>query len=225
MRKLIIFGTGKIGQVVTHHFKTDSDYEVVGFTTDPDFVPPSGKYDGLPVVPFNAVEKHFTPQDHALFVAVGYQQMNRIRAARLEEARAKGYATASYVSSHNKYHKPEQFGVNCFVMSGEPLQPHCKIGDNCFIWANAVVGHHAQVADDCWITSGAVIGGNSRIGRGCFLGLNATVGHEISIGDYSLIGAGARVMKDAPAESVYIPSETPRFRLTSSQFIRMGTLQ
>jgi sugar O-acyltransferase (sialic acid O-acetyltransferase NeuD family) len=225
MARLVIFGVGNIGQVVYHHFATDSDYDVVGFTTDRAYVPEGGEYVGLPVVPFDEIETHFVPQAHALFVAIGYQKMNHIRAERLAQTKRKGYGTVTYVSSQNRHLLKEQVGENCFVMSGEPLQPHAKLGDDCFLWTNALVGHHSVIGDHCWIASGATIGGRTRVGGNCFIGLGATIGHQISIGASSLIGAGALVTKGAPDESVYIAAETPRFRLSSSQFLKMDTMK
>lgn len=224
-KKLIIFGIGKIGQVVHHHFKTDSDFEVVGFTTDKDYIPQSGSYEGLPVVDFASIEKNFAPKDHTLFVATGYQQMNDLRAQKLAASKQKGYATTSYVSSQNKHFLPSQLGENCFVMSGEPLQPHAKIGNNCFIWTNALIGHHAQIGDHCWVTSNVTIGGNSRIGGNAFLGLGATIGHEITLGKKCFIGAGALITKSCDDESVFIAADTPKFRLTSSQFFKMTNMK
>ncbi len=225
MPKLIIFGTGKIGQVAYHHFKTDSAFEIVAFATDRIYLPESGECEGLPVYAFEDIETHLAPADHTMFVAVGYQQMNGLRAERFTQAKEKGYATTSYVSSQNKHLTRDQLGENCFVMSGEPLQPKAKIGDNCFIWTNALVGHHSTVGDHCWITSGVVIGGNTTIGDSCFLGLGATVGHEISVGERCMIGAGALLIKDVQKEGVYIAEQTSRFRLDSSQFLKMTVMK
>lgn len=225
MPKLVLFGIGKIGQVVHHHFATDSEYDIAGFVTDREYVPESGSYEGLPVVAFEDCEKHFAPSTHAMFVGIGYHDMNQLRATRLEQAKAKGYATATYISSQNKHLKREQVGENCFIMSGEPLQPKTCVGDNSFVWTNALIGHHTQVGKHCWVISGVTIGGNTRIGDYCFLGLGATIGHEISIGACSFIGAGALVTKDAPDESVFIAADTPPFRLTSSQFMKMTTMK
>lgn len=224
-KKLVVFGIGKIGQVVYHHFATDSDYDVAAFTLDKSYVSADGKYDGLPVVAFEDIEKHYSPKDHDMFVAIGYHQLNQLRADRCAAAKQKGYHLATYISSQNKHHLPGQIGENCFVMSGEPLQPHVKIGDDTFIWTNALVGHHSTVGSHCWVTSGVVIGGNSCIGDYCFMGLGSTVGHEVTVGEKSLIGAGALITKDTPEGSVYIQAETPRFRLTSQQFLRMNTLK
>lgn len=224
MRKLVIFGIGKIGQVAYPHFRDDSDYQVVGFTADKAYLPQGGAYDGLPVIAFDEVEEYFPPQSHDLFIAIGYHDLNRVRAARCAAAKGKGYRLASYISSANRHVQKNQLGENCFVMAGEPIQPQAHIGNGCFLWTNALVGHHSRVGDYCWITSGAVIGGNSRIGSHCFLGLGSTIGHEISIGSYSIIGAGAVVVKASPEKSVYIAAETPRFRLNSEQFIKMTAL-
>ena len=225
MNKLVIFGIGKIGQVVHHHFATDSEYEVVGFTTDRAYMPKNAMHEGLPVVAFEEVEKHFPPREHALFVAIGYQQLNGLRAERFAQAKAKGFGMASYISSRNTHATRAQIGENCFVMAGEPLQPKAIIGDNCFIWTGAMIGHHSRIGNHCWITSGATIGGNSALGDSCFVGLGATIGHEISIGERSLIGAGALITKDAPAESVYIAPETERFRLNSEQFLKITKIK
>lgn len=225
MRKLVQFGIGKIGQVVSHHFSTDSDYQLAAYAVDPAFVPADGQFGDLPVVGFDEVERRFPPSQHDMFIAVGYQQLNRLRAARYDEARRKGYRLATYISSQNKHVLREQVGENCFVMSGEPLQPHARIGDNCFVWTNALIGHHSIVGDHGWITSGVVIGGNCRMGDYCFLGLGATIGHEVNVGSHCLIGAGALIAKDAPDHSVYIEAETPRYRLTSEQFLKMNTLK
>ncbi len=224
-RKLVLFGIGKIGQVVYQHFATDSEYDVVAFTLDRAYLPADKQFDGLPVVAFEEIEQHYSPREHDIFVAIGYHQLNQIRADRYMAAKQKGYRLATYISSQNKHCLREQIGENCFVMSGEPLQPHTKIGDDTFLWTNALVGHHSIVGSHCWVTSGVVIGGNCRIGDYCFMGLGSTVGHEVAVGGKSLIGAGALVTKDAPENSVYIQPETPRFRLTSQQFLRMNTLK
>ncbi|MDX1975386.1 MAG: acetyltransferase [Rickettsiales bacterium] len=225
MAKLLIFGIGKIGQVAHYHFTHDSEYEVAGFVTDRNFVPEGGLYEGLPVVAFEEVENHFSPTTYTMFVAIGYQQMNQLRADRLREAKAKGYKTTRYISSQNNHMHADQVGENSFVMSGNPIQPHAAIGANCFVWTNAIIGHHSHVADHCWITSGVVIGGNSRIGENCFLGLGSTIGHEVNVGARCLVGAGALITKDVADDGVYIAEETPRFRLTSQQFLRMTKMK
>ncbi|MGE0753998.1 MAG: acetyltransferase [Alphaproteobacteria bacterium] len=225
MTKLVIFGIGKIGQVALHHFRHDSGYQVAGFVVDKQYVTEARQYDGLPLVDFAEAEKHFDPAEHHMFVAVGYHGLNQMRRQRCEQARAKGYRLANYISSDNKHISNAMLGDNNFIMSGEPLQPKTRIGSGCFIWTNALVGHHSQLGDYCWVTSGVVIGGNCRIGDHCFLGLNATIGHEVTVGKDCLIGAGALISKDAQEGGVYIAAETARFRLTSQQFLKMNTLQ
>ena len=51
MKKLIIFGTGELAQIVHYFFKHDSDYCPVAFTVDGAYLE-EANYEGLPVVAF-----------------------------------------------------------------------------------------------------------------------------------------------------------------------------
>ena len=57
MRKpLVIFGSGDIAQLAHYYFNTDSNYEVVAFTVDANYIKES-EFCGLPVVVFEDVAK------------------------------------------------------------------------------------------------------------------------------------------------------------------------
>lgn len=208
MKKLVIFGCGDIGQLAHFYFSTDSDYQVVGFTVDAAFLP-SGGFCGLPAVPFETVEAAFPPADHAFFVAVSYNQLNALRAAKAEAARAKGYALASYISSRATVLTREPIGENCFLLEDNTVQPFVKIGRHVTLWSGNHIGHHSEIADDCFITSHVVISGGVKVGRGCFIGVNATLRDHIVLGERCVVGAGAAIMADAAAESVFktLPAE------------------
>jgi hypothetical protein len=45
----------------------------------------------LPLVPFEEAARRYPPDDHQMFIAVSYAQMNRLRAERYAQARALGY--------------------------------------------------------------------------------------------------------------------------------------
>jgi hypothetical protein len=98
MKRLVIFGAGQIGQVAHYYFTEDSDYEVAAFTTDASFIDEPQAL-GLPVLPFEDIEKHFPPDDCDLFVAMGYRKLNSLREEKVAVARAKGFAIAHYISS------------------------------------------------------------------------------------------------------------------------------
>ena len=58
-----------------------------------------------------------------MFVAVGYQDLNKFRARKYEEAKAKGYELISYVSSRASNFGGVEIGDNCFVLEFAAIQP------------------------------------------------------------------------------------------------------
>ena len=223
MTKIVLFGIGKIADVVFSFLADDPRVSVAGFTCDRSYRTSETLY-GLPVAAFDEVESIFDPSAHAMIIAIGYHDLNRIRAARCDEARAKGYRLTSWVSAAAHVPSSCRIGENCLVMPGAALQPHAAIGDDVFVWNNAVVGHHASVEPHCWIASNATISSDVTMKSFCFVGVNAAIGHNLTVGTANLIGAGCIITRDTPPSSVYIGAETPRYRLDSDRFMRIARM-
>ena len=62
--KLVVFGAGGIGELAHYYFTNDSRYEVVGFTADGDRIT-DATFNGLPVVPFETVERDYPSDRYA----------------------------------------------------------------------------------------------------------------------------------------------------------------
>ncbi|MEO7799361.1 MAG: acetyltransferase [Opitutaceae bacterium] len=209
MKPLVIFGCGDIGQLAHFYFTSDTQRSLAGFTVDAAFRT-TENFCGLPVVPFEEVTERFPPSTHDLFVAVSYNQLNRLRANKAAEARSKGYTLASYCSSHATVLTREPIGENCFILEDNTVQPFVKIGRNVTLWSGNHIGHHSTIEDDCFIASHVVISGGVRIGPRCFIGVNATLRDHITVGESSVIGAGAIILEDVPPHSVYKAAGTDR---------------
>src|SRR5712671_4737222 len=188
MTNIVIFGAGKIAEVVHALLSHDLRYSVAGFTCDRAFMT-GGQKLGLPVAAFEEIESRFPPADFAMIVAIGYQDINTVRADRCRQARHKGYRLASWVSPRAHVPKGCAIGANCIVMDGASLQPQARLGDNVFVWNGAVVGHHATIGDHCWLASNCTISSTAVVEPFSFLGVNAAIGHGITIGARSIIGA------------------------------------
>lgn len=225
MKPLIIFGLGKISDVAYHHIVRDGGYEVVAFTCDAEWLQASPLKDsmhlGHPVLPFETIERSYPPESVSMFVAMGYHDLNTVRARKCQEAKAKGYSLISYVSPKADYGPWLDIGENCLILDGVGIQPCVKIGNNVSLWNNTLVGHHSVIHDDCWVAAGATLGGGITLGERCFVGLNATIGGESTIGADSFMGAATLVLKNAPAKSVFVAPATEKFRLESDAFLRM----
>ena len=214
-KKLIIFGSGEIAQLAEYYFRTDSDYEIVAFTVDREFVT-DAVFCGLPVVPFDEVEKRFPPDKNALFVALSYSKLNLVRKEKYLAAKLKGYQIASYLSSRATILNDGQIGENCFVFEDNTIQPFVKIGNNVTLWSGNHIGHHSVIKDHTFIASHVVVSGGVEIGEQCFIGVNATLRDHIKIGDRCVVGAGALILADLPPEGLYIGKATERSGLPST---------
>lgn len=225
MKRLIVFGIGKIADVVYHHLVRDHAYQVVAFTCDADWLnlrtDPRGMHLGCPVLPFENIERHFPPESVAMFIAIGYHELNTVRERKCREAQAKGYTLISYISPRADHGPWLDVGINCLILDGVGIQPGVKIGNNVFLWNNVLIGHHSTVGDHCWVAAGATLGGLVDLGERSFVGLNATITGELVVGPDCFLGAGTLIVKSALPRSVFIAPSTSKFRLESDVFLRM----
>ena len=214
MKNLVIFGAAQISEVLGFYFDNDSDYDVVGYTVDREFLN-NDTFQGRPLVAFEDIADYFPPSDHDLFIALSYQKMNQVRAAKYFEANEKGYTLARYISTKATTWDGLVIGENSFIMEDNTIQPFADIGNNTILWSGNHIGHHSTIGDHCFISSHVVVSGNVIMGERCFLGVNATLRNNITLGEATLVGAGATVLSDTEAGSVYAAKEAELKRVKS----------
>jgi len=203
MKKLIIFGKGPIAQIAKDYFTDDSNYEVVAFTLDKNFIL-ENNYEGLPLVSFDDIEKDYPPKNFEMFIALSYTEMNRLRERKYYEAKNKNYKLATYVSSKCSYLSKNSCGDNCFIFEDNTIQPYAEIGNNVFLWSGNHIGHHSSIMDHNFISSHVVISGQCKIESNCFLGVNSSIAHGIKVAKETLVGAGTTINKNTTAKGVYV---------------------
>ena len=220
MKPIVLFGTGKIAEVILYFFTHHSDRQVVACTVDRDYSP-GPEWQGMPVVPFDEIARSHPPETYEMFVALGYQDMNALRAEKCAEARHLGYTLASYIHPDSGIPTDCVYGDNCFIMNQVHIHPKVKLGNNVFVWSGALIGHHSTIGNNCWLTSCSNISGVVEVGANCFFAVNSTVGNSVRIGENCFIGANALVTKCADDGQVLIEERTKPHRLNSQQFLRM----
>lgn len=220
MKKVIIFGTGDIGQLAHFYFTHDSPYEIAAFTADRNFIT-ENKLLGLPVIPFEEIEQTYPPNEFNMFIALSYRNINKLRAEKYDDAKRKGYQLVSYVSTKSVYWGDTEIGENCFIFENQTIQPFVKIGNNVTMWSGNHIGHHSVIGDHCFIASHVVISGHVTIGPYCFLGVNSAIRDGITIAPECVIGAGALILKDTVAKGVYRGKTTKLYSDDSSKLKRI----
>lgn len=212
-KKLIIVGDSAFAEIAYEYFTYDSDYEVVAFSVEQPYLKKETLFD-LPIVAFETLEQHYAPADHAVFVAATYTQFNRLRTRLANEAKAKGYALASYISSRAFVWRNVTVGEHCFIFEDNTVQPFVTIGNNCVLWSGNHIGHHSHVRDNCFISSHVVISGFCEIGENCFLGVNATLANNVTVGRDNWVAPNICLLKNTPPNSLYkavktVPADIP----------------
>ncbi len=209
MSKLILVGDRVFAEIAHEYFTHDSEYEVVAFAVEREHLR-GDTFRGLPLVPFETLADAFDPAEHSVHVAITYLHFNRVRARLAAEARAKGFALASYVSSRAFVWRNVELGEHCFVFEDNTVQPFARIGRNVVLWSGNHVGHHSRIGDNCFVSSHVVISGGVDVGDNSFLGVNATIVNDVSIGHDCWIGPSVTVTRDVEPDSFLTPPRSTR---------------
>jgi len=88
-RKVVLYGNRQMATFAQAVLTHDSPYEVVAFTVDDALITETTLL-GLPVVPFENVERLYPPEDHSAHIAVGFRRVNGVRAGKLHQAALDG---------------------------------------------------------------------------------------------------------------------------------------
>lgn len=215
MAKVIIFGIGQIAEIAHFYLTNDSEHEVVAFTVDKDFLN-GDSFHNLPIVAYEDMIEKYPPNEYKMFIPISYKKVNKLRAEKFADVKAKGYECISYISSKATYYNTP-IGENCFIFENNVIQPFTKIGDNCILWSGNHIGHHTTIEDHCFLASHVVVSGNVVIGESSFLGVNCTIADNVSIGKSNVIGSGAIIFKNTDDNSVYSPAETEKSKVPSNR--------
>ncbi len=117
------------------------------------------------------------------------------------------------------------------IMSGATIGEHCILGQNVYVAATAIIGNNVKIQNNVSLYDGVLCEDDVFIGpsvvftnvlnprsfierkneykktiikKGATIGANATVLCGITIGAYAMIGAGAVVVKDVEAYSLFV---------------------
>ena len=213
-QKLVIIGDGETAQLACEYFTHDSDLTVAGFAVEKRFKKVESLY-GLPVVPLEALEERFRPEDHSAFVAVSYTQLNRVRTRLYEHIKGRGYSFASYVSSRAFVWRTARIGENCFILENNVIQHGVMIEDNVYLWSGNHIGHQTVIHRNTYVASHVVISGFCEIGANSFIGVNSAFNDKVTVGEDCIIGAGAMVIKNTEPGKVYVGNPAKPLSRTS----------
>lgn len=203
LNNIIIYGNGSVACATYYMFLYDSSYNVSAFTVDREFIKEDHLFD-LPVLPFEGIEKVYSPEEYGLHIAVGHVRVNKVRAQKYYQAKELGYQLVSFVSSKAVTWPGLVHGENCKIGTNATINPFAQLGNNVRVGSGSNVGHHSVIKDHVSLASSVTIAGNVTVEPYCLIGANATIRDRITIAAETVIGAGAVILQDTNPREVYL---------------------
>ena len=219
-KKLVIVGAGETGEIAYEYFTHDSEYEVVAFSVESQYLNADNLFD-LPIISFENLENLYDANSYEVFVAISYTKLNRVRTNLYQQAKQKGFKLATYISSKAFVWHDAEIGENCFIFENNVIQYKVKIGNNVTLWSGNHIGHRSVVRDNCFISSHVVISGYCEIEENCFFGVNSCLADHIRVDKDNVIGAGAVVTRNTEYGRIYTGNPAQPSKVSSFKFFKI----
>lgn len=198
--KLVIFGADIMAKMVHFYFSRDSNYEVVAFTVDQEYIKEE-IFLGLPVLPFENIEREYPPDKFKMFIAIGPSKMNVNRETKYKNAKEKGYHLANYISPNSIC--DSVISENVFIGDFAVINPFCNIGNNNIFYEFSYIGNDVKIGDNCYFAPKSSVGTLAEIKDNSIIGIGAIINTKVIINDKTLVGASCFISKDTKASGVY----------------------
>ena len=217
---LVLFGAGKMADVMTVYLDHFSDYNIVAYAVDREFYSPGAMHNDRPIVPWEDLEQFHKPGEVKLMGPVSYRHMNQFRRDKYYDGKARGYEYGSFI--HPAAHvMTDKIGDHVIIMEQNVIQPFVEIGNNVVIWSDSHLGHHTKVGDHCFMSAYVGVSGCVTIGEECFLAGQTGVANDITIGDRCALLNHAPVKTNLPDDTVMVGPEGEIKRYPSGRIQRL----
>jgi sugar O-acyltransferase (sialic acid O-acetyltransferase NeuD family) len=218
-QKIVLAGNAITAEILLAYLQLDPRYEIAGFTVDDEFVAKTGAAVS-PVVGLSEIVRAFSPVNHRVIMALGYNDLNRTREAMFSRLKARGYRLETYIHPDARVYTDNPLGEGSVVLPSAVIEPGAQLGSNTMVWSNVTLAHHSSVADNCWVAAGTVVSGNAKVLHNTFLGVGCTIVNAVTVGEFNIVGAGALVSRNTKAHSVYLARSAEPFRYSSENYIK-----
>lgn len=220
MPNVVIFGSGRGADTAYRYLSRDSPHTICAFAVESRFLK-ERSFHGLPVVEYESIRERFPPEAYEMFVPLGFQRMNGLRAEKYLDAKAKGYRCVSYVNSQHYSLEGIVVGENCFILDNQIFNLDVTIGNNVVIWSGNHLGDRTVIGDHVWISSHVTLSGDVTVGDYCFLGVNSCVSNNVTLGARTFVGANVLISQGTQEGSVHVAPPAKQVPVSSDKFLAM----
>ena len=218
-QRIVMAGNAITAQIMAGYLAADPRYEMAAFTVDDAYVD-GGRVTSPATVPISGLLRAHPPASCRIVMAIGYDNLNRVRESVFNRLKEMGYAIETYVHPHAHVHTQVPLGEGCVVLPGAVIEPHAVLGANAMVWSNVTLAHHSSVGEHCWLAAGTVISGQAKVSRNSFVGVNATIVNDVTVGEFNVIGAAALISKDTKPNTVHLARSAEPFRFSADEYVQ-----
>ena len=153
MKSVVIVGTGDFADLVYDTIVNDMNLSVVGYLVDSKYIQ-ENSYRGLPVRPFEEVEKYFSSEEYAMVIGFVGGKMYSQRYEKYKILKSKGYEMLNVVHSSAQISKDSIIGDGNIFLQYTIVAMGTKIG-NCNVFTpKSYVCHHVKVGNANYFAPG-----------------------------------------------------------------------
>ena len=189
--KCLIVGNSVYAAMLNDYLRNDGRYEVAGFTVEKEYIG-NGMFERLKVIPYEAIDEEFNPNEYRLMLGVGYSEMNDIKEHLFKIYHKKGYLFETYIHPSAVIPADLKMGEGNIFFEGVIVQRGSVIGDGNVFFSRTLIAHGCNIGNFNSF-SFASLAGNVTVKNKCFMGMGAIVGEQVTIEDRVFIGANAYV--------------------------------
>lgn len=206
MKDIVIFGDNDFGRMLKYYLEIDDNRRIVAFTVDKKYWSRE-QFCGLKVIPFEEIDKYYSPEKYEILIAIGNSKMNQVREDVFGRIKEKGYTVASYIHSSCSVHTKE-IGEGNIMLENCIVYPFSKIGKGNLLWDNVSISHDGVVGDFNTFAGYSDMCGYVKIGNNCFFGKHCILDNYMVVEDYVLVGAGTYARGKTKKYDVIVPARS-----------------
>jgi len=218
MVDIIIFGAGQFAEVMTAYIQQDTQDKIIAYTVDKAYCK-TNQFMGLPLVPWEEIEKFYPPDKVQILGPISYRNANKFRMERFLEGKERGYSFYTFIHPA-AYIYSKKIGENVIILEGNTIQPFAEIGNNCILWSHNHVGHHSIIQDHVFLCGRVTIGGNTIVEEGLFLGGATAIGDNVTIGAWSILSRFTATTKSIPKDSILLSEKNRLLKNAAKRFAK-----
>lgn len=199
----IIYGITDLAEKL-YYMLRQSRIKVDAFTVNQKYMV-QDKKEGIPVIPYEKLVVNAAGCE--VYIAIGYNQMNRGRERIYEEVKKRGFKVASFIHP-SAIVSTAQIGEGTLIFEDVVIGPYAYLGLCNICYPKSLIAHHAQIGDFNFFAISSSVAGNVMMGNRCFLGNSSFTKDGIEIADETLLGAGAYASENTGRGDCIVPARS-----------------